>query len=91
MEPSFLETFIINAAAERHFTEPGMAQFREIMQKIEHNFGSVRAIPHYHELENITRPHLGILGQREANPQEIGPAAHFVVNAVKSFVQKNDL
>lgn len=91
MEPSFLETFIINAAAEQHFVEPGMAQFKEIMQKIEHSFGSVRDIPNYTELENTTRSYLAILSQREAKPQDIGPAAHFVVNAVKLFVQQNNL
>lgn len=91
MEPSLLETFIINATAERHFANPGMTQFREIMQKIDGHFGSVRAIPQYDQLEKATRPHLGILCQREASPQQTGPAALFVINAVQAFVQKNDL
>lgn len=91
MEPSFLETFIINAAAERHFVNPGMAQFQQIIQKIETTFGTIRAIPSYPELENATRPHIDVLSQREAQAHDIGRAAQFVVNAVKSFVQTNNL
>ena len=86
-----LETFIINAAAESHYSSPRLPQFQRTMQDIQARFGDFPNIPGYDDLKTITQPYLRVLRRREASSAEAGKASHCIATAVRAFVQQNDL
>jgi hypothetical protein len=91
MEFTVLDTFIINAVAERSFINPKYPHFVQTAQSLNARFGSLPAIPGYSELAAITAPHIRRIQTRGVSAEETGLAASFIVGAVNLFIQRNKL